>query len=336
MKRTKPIFRVLLVLVMTVSLAFAFGLTAFASTLEDCDYDGYDDSDGSIVPWAGFDGTKGDEFPANWDGKNTYVNDKGQSVLRSYEYYYPKTSKTSASSKPSTSASSQTSPKPSTAPSSSTPATAGGGAPVSNTTSASKAAPTAASDAGSSDPQSAAQPETVESSVEEAAVESEPGDGETPISGSVVTGGEIDVREADGEAIHAGSKLNISLRLENAELDDLEIEIHSDPVKVEAEFWSESEGILNASFELPASLPAGEHKIVVLRKGETIAEQAINVGAKPADTFLAALTVGFNGNNPELVPGLLILLLLAVGGVALLPLGRLRGKKSGINGETAP
>jgi hypothetical protein len=41
---------------------------ARAASIEDCDLDGYDDATGSPVPWAGFDSTRGDEIPADWDG----------------------------------------------------------------------------------------------------------------------------------------------------------------------------------------------------------------------------------------------------------------------------
>jgi hypothetical protein len=36
--------------------------------LEDCDFDCYDDHTGAPVPWAGFDETRGDVIPADWDG----------------------------------------------------------------------------------------------------------------------------------------------------------------------------------------------------------------------------------------------------------------------------
>jgi hypothetical protein len=35
---------------------------------EDCDSDCYDDATGVPVPWAGFDWTRGDTVPADWDG----------------------------------------------------------------------------------------------------------------------------------------------------------------------------------------------------------------------------------------------------------------------------
>lgn len=53
----------------------------FGAVMEDCDLDGYDDHTGKAVPWRGFDGTKGDEVPDDWDGvsdsyhKSTQKND---------------------------------------------------------------------------------------------------------------------------------------------------------------------------------------------------------------------------------------------------------------------
>ncbi|MDR1358296.1 MAG: hypothetical protein LBJ48_02925 [Coriobacteriales bacterium] len=41
---------------------------AFNGYLEDCDFDAYDDETHAPVPWYGFDETKGDTVPADWDG----------------------------------------------------------------------------------------------------------------------------------------------------------------------------------------------------------------------------------------------------------------------------
>lgn len=67
----------------TVTLAVATAVTfstpvfverAYAAPMEDCDLDGYDDHTGKPVPWRGFDGTKGDEVPSDWDGvSDSYV-----------------------------------------------------------------------------------------------------------------------------------------------------------------------------------------------------------------------------------------------------------------------
>ena len=45
---------------------------AKAIVYEDCDLDGYDDATGASMPWIGFDATKGDEIPSDWDGKTIY------------------------------------------------------------------------------------------------------------------------------------------------------------------------------------------------------------------------------------------------------------------------
>ena len=49
-----------------------FSRDAKAIVYEDCDLDGYDDATGASMPWIGFDATKGDEIPSDWDGKTIY------------------------------------------------------------------------------------------------------------------------------------------------------------------------------------------------------------------------------------------------------------------------
>ena len=48
----------------------------FEKAVEDCDLDGYDDHTGNPVPWIGFDSTKGDSIPAEWDGHTIYGSKK--------------------------------------------------------------------------------------------------------------------------------------------------------------------------------------------------------------------------------------------------------------------
>ena len=77
----RKILRKLLPITFTLAVATAvtfstpvFVERAYATPMEDCDLDGYDDHTGKPVPWRGFDGTKGDEVPSDWDGvSDSYV-----------------------------------------------------------------------------------------------------------------------------------------------------------------------------------------------------------------------------------------------------------------------
>ncbi|MDR1954008.1 MAG: hypothetical protein LBQ21_05980, partial [Clostridiales Family XIII bacterium] len=67
------------VLIPAVLLPFPVGSYAFNGYLEDCDFDGYDDETGAPVPFYGFDETKGDKVPADWDGvAGSYVFKKSE------------------------------------------------------------------------------------------------------------------------------------------------------------------------------------------------------------------------------------------------------------------
>ena len=77
----RKILRKLLPITFTLAVATAvtfstpvFVERAYAAPMEDCDLDGYDDHTGKPVPWRGFDATKGDEVPSDWDGvSDSYV-----------------------------------------------------------------------------------------------------------------------------------------------------------------------------------------------------------------------------------------------------------------------
>ena len=100
-------------------------------------------------------------------------------------------------------------------------------------------------------------------------------------------------------------------------LDLLSIEIHSEPQQL-GTVMTGGDGSFVLETILPEELKPGTHKIVVLYQGKEIANQELQVGPKAADSFIEALTVGFNGENKGLLPGLAILIgLLAIGLITL-------------------
>ncbi|HOC14634.1 MAG TPA: hypothetical protein PKJ61_12260, partial [Propionicimonas sp.] len=74
-----------------------------------------------------------------------------------------------------------------------------------------------------------------------------------------------------------------------------------------------------ATVALPTDLPDGEHNVVVAYQGNELVRVPVQVLAPVADSFVEALTVGFAGQNDELLAGLAILGgLVVAGGVTIL------------------
>lgn len=133
----------------------------------------------------------------------------------------------------------------------------------------------------------------------------------------VNTKGALEVTEATGSLIHAGSSVIISGSGFAGNINDLEIEIQSEERQLGTVASSEN-GSFEAQIDIPEDLEAGTHNIVVLYQGNEITRRQIEVGPKAADTFIQALSVGFTKENRGLLPGLLILAGLTVLGAAAL------------------
>jgi len=141
-----------------------------------------------------------------------------------------------------------------------------------------------------------------------------------PVSADTIinTKGSLKIIDAKGSLIHVGSSIIISGTGFIGNSGDLDIEIHSVPLKLST-VTSSKDGSFEVQIDIPETLEAGTHNIVVLYQGKEIISQQIEVAPKAADTFLRALTVGFSADNKGLIPGLLILAgLIIVGGVTLL------------------
>lgn len=143
----------------------------------------------------------------------------------------------------------------------------------------------------------------------------------------ISTGGTLEVNEEDGSIIHAGSNLLIKGTGFVGNVNDIVIEIHSDNAINLGNVSTAEDGSFEAKVYIPDDLEEGQHEVVIKYLGQEIATQTIKVGPKVADTFLAALTVGFSSQNKGLIPGLLILAGLAIAGIATLFFGGLFTKK---------
>ncbi|SHO44743.1 hypothetical protein [Anaerocolumna xylanovorans] len=129
--------------------------------------------------------------------------------------------------------------------------------------------------------------------------------------------GSLEITEAAGSIIHAGSSVIVLGSGFAGDIDNLEIEIQSEPRQLGI-VESSKNGSFEAKLNIPEDLKAGIHHIVVLYQGKEITRQQIEVGPKAADSFLQALSVGFTKDNKGLIPGLLILLVLFVSGTGVL------------------
>lgn len=155
--------------------------------------------------------------------------------------------------------------------------------------------------------------ETAEESTESENAYISAADVETVIN----TKGVLDIRETAGSVIHVGSSIIISGTGFAENIQDLEIQIQSEPRQLGIVESSES-GTFQAEFLIPEELEAGIHNIVLLYQGEEITRQEIEIGPKAADSFIKAISVGFTADNKGLFPGLSILLGLSVLGIGTL------------------
>jgi hypothetical protein len=323
--------------------------TVNAAEIEDCDLDGYDDHTGNPVPWIGFDSTKGEAIPGDWDHSTIYKSVKAYQDAHTKKEE-PKDTASDSSGKDSKTSGSKSS--SSTGSSSgkgntsnqSSGKTAKGKTEQVKTGKSSTTTSNAAkknSNGKSSEAKEAGEEETTTSSEEttevkkdkkkkhkkknkKAATKNAKGksaavkatdDEETSDEETALAVGTLKVDEADGSIIHAGSNLIVSGTDFEGNVDGIEIEIHSDNHILLGYANTVEDGSFESEVSIPENLPAGTHEIALVYQENVIATKTIQVGAKVADTFLGALTVGFTSQNSGLIPGLLLLAGLFAAGI---------------------
>ena len=360
--RSKLIKSIVLSVALIVSLGVTqpiYTVTTQAAAIEDCDLDGYDDHTGNPVPWIGFDSTKGEEVPSDWDHKTIYKSRKA------YEDAHKKEEVTEAPTKASSaspnnnannintntnsntgnsSTNNSTASKKTTANNTSKKTTNNTSKKTSNNTSKnnntnsvtntevnnSEEAPEQTQEEQTEEitdadktkkkkkKKSAKSDDTTTEEIEEIPVENQ---------NVEVIAGEVKIADAEGSMIHAGGDLVITGSGFTGNVEDIEVEIHSDNAISLGNFNTLEDGSFEAVVSIPENLPAGLHEIVLKYQGETIASESIQVGEKVADTFLAALTTGFSAENKGFIPGVLILAGLFVVGALTAVLGNIFHRK---------
>jgi hypothetical protein len=340
-------------LIVTVMLLFTFVIApqfawqqvyaADYEQWEDCDWDGFDDHTGVAVPWAGFDGTRGDtpagasadsqsgkKFAAEKaaaeekaaadkaakEAKAKAAAEKAAKDKAAKDKASDATSKDKADTKAketTTKDKAETTTKDTTAKDNATKDI--------NSTSTPTSAPESTSENENTTLQldSDATSNAVDTPdiVDEAPVTSDltPEQIQAELDTSIIEQkGEIEIEKPEGEQIHPGGKVTINGYGFYGDVAELEVEIHSTPTTL-GKIATDDNGFFEITVTLPDTLEEGTHHILVLYQGEEISRQEIELAAPPANSFLKALLVGFDGNNSELFAGLVILGILVVVGV---------------------
>jgi len=307
----KILFSVALIFTLIVAIPIST-INVYAALKEDCDLDGFDDATGVAVPWPGYDETKGDT--PSGPGGGSITSTKASTST---------TATTAATTAPTTAAVTAATTAPTTAAivTETTAASTNNASKVTTNNTSSEAASSAVN-SGSEDTNeqsTVVNSDTVASTTVQSKDESV-----APVSVDAIinTKGSLNIIDAKGSIIHIGSSIIISGTGFIGNSDGLDIEIHSEPLKLST-VKSSKDGSFQVQIDIPENLEAGTHNIVVSYQGKEIISQQIEVAPKAADTFWGALTVGFSADNKGLVPGLLIIAGLIIVGGATLLIGRI-------------
>ena len=334
-KYIKIVFSVALIFTLIVAIPI-ISINAYAALLEDCDLDGYDDATGVPVPWPGYDETKGDtpsgpggvitSTKAATSTTTTTATTAAKTAASTNNTASGSTSNTSTGSTntssggTSTSSTSNTNTSSSGSSNSSSAVTESTVTPSTGTASTGTAS-TSNSGSGDSNAQSTVANGSSETVVASSTLVSGD-DSSAPVSFDTIinTKGLLNIIDAKGSIIHAGSSVIISGSGFIGNINDLKIEIHSNPLQL-GSVTSSKDGSFEVQINIPENLEIGTHNIVVLYQGIEIVSQQIEVAPKAADTFWEALTVGFSTDNKGLIPGLLVLAGLIIAGSVTLLIG---------------
>jgi hypothetical protein len=246
-----------------VLLSFSFPHLgyAFNGYLEDCDFDAYDDETHAPVPWYGFDETKGDVVPADWDG-----------VAGSYVFKAPPAS----TDAPDNTANSPAADSP---PSNSTQGNAAVVSPDDSTNNAEAA-------------------EALEAAGPEGSTEAAIANTPTPLASLspaaaaiVAVKGTLDVAPQSGAVYAPGSEVIIKGDGFAGSVEELDLRLGSENPQALAKVSTTVDGAFEATVKLPERLEPGKHDIIVYYEDSPIVKRTIDVveaapGSAPAGDSL--------------------------------------------------
>jgi hypothetical protein len=277
---------------------------AFNGYLEDCDFDGKDDETGVAVPFPGFDETRGDAVPANWDRVNG----------RYIEASPPSTETANTGNEPSSGSGSNSGSSSGSTSNSGTNQTTQSGSSTNNESGASTSGTGDDNTSANTDEQDIADLKTPSADVDPAlaAVVNKKGTLAITVSGS-------------DAAIRLGSTITLKGTGFAGSANGLTVELHSTPVTI-----GTINTLADGSFELTATIPdnleTGRHNIVVSYQGYPIIQKGIDVSE------VAAPVTSTSGGVPLWV-GVVIIAVLAAAAIVLLVFWKVR--KSRAQGDPA-
>jgi hypothetical protein len=300
---------------------------------EDCDWDGYDDHTGVEVPWPGFDGTRGDTpagpSPDSQTGKKKAAE---EAAKKAAEEAAKKKAAEEEAKKKAAAGSDSTKEKSSKSSSSSSKKKSSSSGSEKDSDAAS-ADETAAEDvnADADEEATSAAVKTTKGAVTTTAPAVSAEDALAAAQAAsdaaiVAQKGVVEVDGAEEGALHAGSVIVVRGAGFAPDVEALDVEIRSDPVRL-GTVATDASGAFEAEFTLPEDLPEGSHSVVVAYKGADITSNSVEVGPAPAGGLWGALTAGFGSG--EFPAGIVILIVIAVAAAAVLGIGAIRRRKKG-------
>lgn len=305
----------------------AYTVNVLAASVEDCDLDGFDDYTGNPVPWIGFDSTKGQEIPSDWDGKTTYKSKKD------YEDSHKKqgeskeqTSTSSGSTSGSTSSSSDSSTTQSNTATNKT--TSSGSSSKSSATQGSSTSKNSASKSSTSSQKSTPSKSSKSSNSKKSASKS-------------TASKDNAAKNTASKSDTAEEKNTVEQKADSVKDDKKKQEEKQDKKEEAAQNPEETEVDTIEVVDNTQEINAGQEDVALQQDVEPIQEAEEFIEdivtdtlldgpvAEPevANSFLKALTVGFSPDNKGLIPGIAILIALAAGGIVTVLFSSVLGRK---------
>jgi hypothetical protein len=270
---------------------------AFNGYLEDCDFDGYDDETGAPVPWYGFDETKGDRVPSDWNG-----------VAGSYSFSNsnpPSSGGTGSGSDSTNSNNGNSAGTGSTGSGAANTNNSNGGGSSGNNSGSSNSSGTQGSSGSSSGGASqntsgtsansanagetASQGDSTASDIDQASLSAQE---KAEIDEVVAVKGSLAILPESGETVfYPGGKAVIKGEGFKGDVDDYTVEIHSTVIEL-ATFSTVSDGSFEITVDIPDDIDPGRHNIWILYKGGAIVQKGIDIAS--GSVPLASKTAGID------------------------------------------
>lgn len=257
---------------------------AFNGYLEDCDFDGYDDETGAPVPWYGFDETKGDRVPSDWNG-----------VAGSYSF---------SSSNPSSGSNSTGNTDSSNSSNSNSSESQGSSASGNNSGASANSSNTGGT---------VSQGESTAIDIDQESLSAQE---KAEMDEVVAVKGSLAILPEDGEtAFYPGGKAVIKGEGFKGDVDDYTVEIHSTVIEL-ATFSTVSDGSFEITVDIPDDIDPGRHNIWILYKGGAIVQKGIDIVSGPVPSVSKTAGTDESGLSGAFAGFIILASVIAVGAAA--------------------